>query len=65
MSEKDLDKMLAEVEVIRKIRQIDTYLEEHGVRVSDSEIVDAAITLAKRMGAGNWSFVCELKHRKE
>ena len=48
-----------------KLLDISTYLNEHGIEASDVEILEAAITLAKRLGAGNWSIMCELKHRRE
>lgn len=48
-----------------KLSEIKKYLKKHGIDASSDDVFDAAITLAKRMGAGNWSFVCELKHRKE
>lgn len=44
---------------------IQAYLTEHDVGASYLQILEASLTLAKRMGAGNWSFVCELKHRKK
>ena len=48
-----------------KVSDIKKYLKKHDIDVSSEEILDAAITLAKRLGAGDWTFVCELKHRRE
>jgi len=39
---------------------IQDYLIAKGIHVSQAEIVLAAIHIAKRLGAGNWTFVCEL-----
>ena len=48
-----------------KLLKIEKYLEEHDIEANYVDILDASLDLAKRMGAGNWSFVCELKHRRE
>lgn len=48
-----------------KISNIKKYLKKRGIDASSDEILEAAIRLARRMGAGDWSFVCELKARKE
>ena len=48
-----------------EIVELQTYLEEKGVKATYDEIVMAAIKLAKRLGADKWSFVCELKKKKE
>ena len=65
MSEKKKVKMDVYLETADEIMQLYDYLAEHDVHVSGADIVEAALILAKRMGAGNWSFVCEMKHRKE
>ena len=46
-----------------KLLEIRKYLKEHGIDASSDDILDAAIILARRMGAGNWSFVCEFRNR--
>ena len=48
-----------------ELDDIQAYLAEHDVGASYVQILEVALVLAKRLGAGNWSFVCELKHRKE
>ncbi len=48
-----------------KLKDIKKYLKKHGIEVTYVEILEVAIRLARRMGAGDWSFVCELKARKE
>lgn len=44
-----------------EIAKLKTYLKHKGVKASEAEIVIAAIRIAKRLGAGDWTFVCELK----
>ena len=65
MTEKDEAEIWVDVGAIKELRQVDSYLEEHGIFATNGEIIEAAITLAKPMGVGNWSFVCELRHRRE
>jgi len=43
-----------------ELEMIQDYLIAKGIHVSQAEIVLAAIHIAKRLGAGNWTFVCEL-----
>jgi len=59
MTEIDISRIEDELDVIQ------AYLVEHDVGASYVQILEAALVLAKRMGAGKWSFVCELKHRRE
>lgn len=65
MSEKKKVEMEVYLETVDEVMKIYDYLKEHDVDVTGADIVEAALTLVKRLGAGNWSFVCELKHRKE
>lgn len=48
-----------------KVEEIQNYLRTKGIRVSETAIVDMAIDLARRLGAGDWTFVCEAEARKE
>jgi len=45
----------------KEIANIKEYLQKKGVFATEADIVLAAIRIAKRLGAGNWTFVCELK----
>ena len=47
----------------KEVKDLSAYLKKKGITATDSEIVMAAIKLARQLGAGNWSFVCELKER--
>lgn len=44
-----------------EIAKVQAYLKWKGVKASEAEIVIAAIKIAKRLGAGDWTFVCELE----
>ena len=48
-----------------KVQEVQQYLSERGINVSEVAIVDAAINLARRLGAGNYTFECEFEERKE
>lgn len=48
-----------------KVKEIRDYLEKKGYIVTETAIIDMAIDLARRLGAGKWSFACEAKTRKE
>lgn len=48
-------------EANHEIAKIKTYLKKKGINASETDIVLAAIKIAKRLGADNWTFVCELK----
>ena len=43
-----------------EIARIQNYLRARGVHVTDATIVDAAINITKRLGAGNYTFYTEL-----
>lgn len=45
----------------KELANIKAYLQKKGVFVTEADIVLTAIKIAKRLGAGNWTFVCELK----
>ena len=44
----------------KEVKDLSAYLKKKGITATDSEIVMAAIKLARQLGAGNWTFVCEL-----
>ena len=48
-----------------KVKEIQDYLKTKGYIVAETSITDMAIDLARRLGAGDWSFACEAKARKE
>ena len=52
-----------------EFKEIEKYLKNHKVVVSRTEIVRAAIKLTRRLGAGDYTFVCyfrqEERRRKE
>jgi hypothetical protein len=48
-----------------KIKEIQEYLEKKGFLVAETTIVDMAIDLARRLGAGDWTFACEAEMREE
>ena len=55
----ELDKNVAE-----EVKELSLYLKKKGISVTDSVIVTTAIKLARQLGAGDWTFVCELKERR-
>ena len=65
MSEKKKVKVEVYEETFNEIVRIYDYLKEHDVEVTSADIVEVALVLAKRLGSGKWSFVCELEHRRE
>ena len=54
----ELDKNTA-----KEVKELSTYLKKKGITATDSEIVMTAIKLARQLGAGNWSFACELRRK--
>lgn len=44
-----------------EVEKIDKYLQKHGIEATENEILLTAIKLAKRLGAEEWGFVCELR----
>lgn len=48
-----------------KVKDVQKYLKTKGYVVAETSIVDMAIDLALRLGAGYWTFACEAKARKE
>jgi uncharacterized protein with GYD domain len=48
-----------------RVKEIQGYLKEHGIKVSETAIVNAAIDLACRLGAGKYTFVCEFEGERK
>lgn len=48
-----------------KVKEVQDYLKSKGIVVAETRIVDMAIDLARRLGAGDWTFACEAEARKE
>jgi hypothetical protein len=48
-----------------KVKEVQEYLEKKGFEVPETAIVDMAIDLTRRLGAGDWTFACEAEARKE
>ena len=46
------------------VSDIKKHLKKHGIDASSDEILDAAITLTRRLGAGDWTFVCEFREKE-
>ena len=44
-----------------KVKEIQKYLEKRGIIVTETSIVNAAIDIAERLGAGKYTFVCEFE----
>ena len=48
-----------------KVKEIQDYLKTKGYVVAETSIVDMAIDLARRLGAEEYTFLCEHLRRKE
>jgi hypothetical protein len=48
-----------------KVMEVQDYLRARDIKVSETAIVNAAIDIARRLGAGDYTFVCEFEERKE
>ena len=48
-----------------RIQEVQNYLREQGIKASEVAIINAAIDIARRLGAGDYTFVCEFEERKE
>jgi hypothetical protein len=48
-----------------KVKEVQNYLKKKGFKVAETSIIDMAIDLARRLGAGDWTFACEAKMREE
>jgi hypothetical protein len=47
-----------------KVKEVQIYLENHGIIVAETTIVDTAIDLVRRDRLGLEAFVCELERKK-
>ena len=48
-----------------KVKEIQDYLKTKGYVVAETSIVDMAIDLTRRLGAEEYTFLCEHLRRKE
>jgi hypothetical protein len=49
-----------------ELKRIQIYLQTKGIKVTPGTIIDVAVTVAKRLGAGDYTFYSELKwHRQQ
>jgi hypothetical protein len=48
-----------------KVKEVQKYLEKHGIIVTETSIVNTAIDITRRLGAGDWTFVCEFEKEKK
>ena len=48
-----------------KVKEVQEYLSGRGIKASEVAIVNAAIDIARRLGAGNYTFALEFEERKE
>jgi hypothetical protein len=48
-----------------KVKEVQKYLENRGIIVAETTIVDTAIDLVRRTGPGLYAFVCELERREK
>jgi len=44
---------------LEKVKELQDYLAEYGIEVSEVAIISASVDIAKRLGADMWTFVCE------
>ena len=48
-----------------KVMEVQDYLRVRGIKVSETSIVNAAIDIARRLGAGNHTFELEFRMEKK
>jgi len=44
-----------------KVKEVQDYLEKRGITVTETSIVNTAIDIAERLGAGKYTFVAEFE----
>ena len=66
MTEKE-EIYISDAKTIAEIKSIQKYIKKKGETTTETEIVQACIHLASRLGAGDWSIYLEVKrvHEKE
>jgi len=57
--EKRMKSIELDADVVEKLREVKKYLATKGMKVDESEIIEAALKIVKRT-AGYWTFVCEM-----
>lgn len=48
-----------------KVKEVQDYLKEKGIKVSEVAIINSAIDIARRLGAGNYTFVWEFEEKEK
>lgn len=48
-----------------RVTEVQDYLRARGIKVSEVAIVDAAIDIVRRLGEGDYTFVCEFEDKKK
>jgi hypothetical protein len=46
---------------MEKVKEIQDYLEKRGIVVTETSIVNMAIDIVERLGAGKYTFACEFE----
>lgn len=64
MTEKDEEEIWVDVDTIVELRRIIDYLHIHGVNVTASELISSSLKLTRRLGAGDWTFVCHFREEE-
>lgn len=56
---------ISDQRTIDEIKAIQTYIESKGEKATQTEVVQACIRLAKRLGTEDWGIYLEVKHTHE
>ncbi len=48
-----------------ELEKVQKYLKSKRIFASKAEIILTAIAVARRLGAGDWTFACAFRHRGE
>lgn len=63
MTEKKVDVIkVSDQKTIDEIKAIQKYIKKKGGNATETEIIQACIRLAKRLGAEDWGIYLEIKH---
>jgi len=50
-----------DISKIEGLKEAKAYLRQHGIKVGDKDIIEAAIALTRQLGAGDWTFACHFR----
>lgn len=53
-----------EMKMNKEVKNIQKYLKSKGIEATEDEIIEAAIRIATRLGAGDWTFACEFQQER-